>query len=292
MGYALIMLSTVLFGGQFIALNAYQDKNKKTFRSILFFCLLFSFTVAFIFVSLNGFYVGFSVYTLLLSLTAAVIQMILQFAGIKALSMGRVEIYSLFNVAGGMSIAYIFGITYFHEEIKILHIIGLILIFLCLFIPIIFERKEGGKTRWLFWLICALVFAANGFFGTVNKIHIVSNQGLSIREYMFYVYSWIFVISLLSLLVASIKRVDKVKPLFNAQGILFALLYGVLNGFGMFMQYMFADTIPVSILFPLSNAGTIVFSLIIGSIVYRKKPKLQDLIQLAIAAAGMVLFFF
>ena len=292
MGYALIMLSTVLFGGQFIALNAYQDKNKKTFRSILFFCLLFSFTVAFIFVSLNGFYVGFSVYTLLLSLTAAVIQMILQFAGIKALSMGRVEIYSLFNVAGGMSIAYIFGITYFHEEIKILHIIGLILIFLCLFIPIIFERKEGGKTRWLFWLICALVFAANGFFGTVNKIHIVSNQGLSIREYMFYVYSWIFVISLLSLLVASIKRVDKVKPLFNAQGILFALLYGVLNGFGMFMQYMFADTIPASILFPLSNAGTIVFSLIIGSIVYCKKPKLQDLIQLAIAAAGMVLFFF
>lgn len=292
MGYALIMLSTVLFGGQFIALNAYQDKNKKTFRSILFFCLLFSFTVAFIFVSLNGFYVGFSVYTLLLSLTAAVIQMILQFAGIKALSMGRVEIYSLFNVAGGMSIAYIFGITYFHEEIKILHIIGLILIFLCLFIPIIFERKEGGKTRWLFWLICALVFAANGFFGTVNKIHIVSNQGLSIREYMFYVYSWIFVISLLSLLVASIKRVDKVKPLFNAQGIIFALLYGVLNGFGMFMQYMFADTIPASILFPLSNAGTIVFSLIIGSIVYRKKPKLQDLIQLAIAAAGMVLFFF
>ena len=292
MGYALIMLSTVLFGGQFIALNAYQDKNKKTFRSILFFCLLFSFTVAFIFVSLNGFYVGFSVYTLLLSLTAAVIQMILQFAGIKALSMGRVEIYSLFNVAGGMSIAYIFGITYFHEEIKILHIIGLILIFLCLFIPIIFERKEGGKTRWLFWLICALVFAANGFFGTVNKIHIVSNQGLSIREYMFYVYSWIFVISLLSLLVTSIKRVDKVKPLFNAQGILFALLYGVLNGFGMFMQYMFADTIPASILFPLSNAGTIVFSLIIGSIVYRKKPKLQDLIQLAIAAAGMVLFFF
>ncbi len=292
MGYALIMLSTVLFGGQFIALNAYQDKNKKTFRSILFFCLLFSFTVAFIFVSLNGFYVGFSVYTLLLSLTAAVIQMILQFAGIKALSMGRVEIYSLFNVAGGMSIAYIFGITYFHEEIKILHIIGLILIFLCLFIPIIFERKEGGKTRWLFWLICALVFAANGFFGTVNKIHIVSNQGLSIREYMFYVYSWIFVISLLSLLFTSIKRVDKVKPLFNAQGILFALLYGVLNGFGMFMQYMFADTIPASILFPLSNAGTIVFSLIIGSIVYRKKPKLQDLIQLAIAAAGMVLFFF
>ena len=218
--------------------------------------------------------------------------MILQFAGLKALSMGRVEIYSLFNVAGGMSIAYIFGITYFHEEIKILHIIGLILIFLCLFIPIIFERKEGGKTRWLFWLICALVFAANGFFGTVNKIHIVSNQGLSIREYMFYVYSWIFVISLLSLLVTSIKRVDKVKPLFNAQGILFALLYGVLNGFGMFMQYMFADTIPASILFPLSNAGTIVFSLIIGSIVYRKKPKLQDLIQLAIAAAGMVLFFF
>ena len=105
-------------------------------------------------------------------------------------------------------------------------------------------------------------------------------------------YSWIFVISLISLLIASIKRVDKVKPLLNVKGIIFAVLYGLLNGFGMFMQYMFADKVPASVLFPLSNAGCIVFSLIIGSIVYRKKPKLQDIIQLSIALAGMVLFFF
>lgn len=292
MEYTLIVLSTILFGGQFIALNAYQDQNKKTFRSVLLFCLLFAFTGAFIFLSLNGFLMGFSIYTLLISLSAAAVQMILQFAGIKALSMGRVEIYSLFNVAGGMSVAYIFGITYFQEEIKVLHIIGLVLIILCLVIPVIFEKKEGIKTRWIFWLICILVFLANGFFGTINKMHIVSGKGLSIKEYMFYMYSWIFVISLISLLIASIKRVDKVKPLLNVKGIIFAVLYGLLNGFGMFMQYMFADKVPASVLFPLSNAGCIVFSLIIGSIAYRKKPKLQDIIQLSIALAGMVLFFF
>lgn len=292
MEYALIVLSTVLFGGQFIALNAYQDQNKKSFRSILLFCFIFSLTGALIFLSFSGFLIGFSVYTLLLSLLAASIQMILQFVGIKALSMGRVEIYSLFNVAGGMSVAYIFGITYFQEEIKIVHIIGLILIFLCLLVPVIFEKKEGMKIRWIFWLICILVFLANGFFGVVNKIHIVSNKGLSIKEYMFYMYSWISVISLLSLLFASIRKVDQVKPLINKKGILFAFIYGLLNGFGMLMQYMFADVIPASILFPLSNAGCIIFSLIIGSIVYLKKPKLQDIIQLVIALVGMILFFF
>ena len=292
MEYALIVLSTILFGGQFIALNAYQDQNKKSIRSILFFCSIFSFVVAFIFLCFNGFLIGFSIYTLLISLAAASIQIVLQFAGIKALSMGRVEIYSFFNVAGGMSVAYIFGITYFNEAIKAFHIVGLVLIILCLLIPVFFEKKDDKKSSWLFWIICILVFLANGFFGTINKMHIVSLKGLSIKEYMFYVYSWIFVISTISLMFSSIKNTDKVTPLVSVKGIGFAALYGILNGFGMFMQYMYADVVPASILFPLSNAGCIIFSLIIGSIAYRKKPKLQDIIQLLIAVTGMTLFFF
>ena len=292
MEYALIVLSTILFGGQFIALNAYQEQNKKSIRSILFFCSIFSFVVAFIFLCFNGFFIGFSIYTLLISLAAASIQIILQFAGIKALSMGRVEIYSFFNVAGGMSVAYIFGITYFNEAIKAFHIVGLVLIILCLLIPVFFEKKDDKKSSWLFWIICVLVFLANGFFGTINKMHIVSLKGLSIKEYMFYVYSWIFVISTISLMFSSIKNTNKVEPLFNVKGIGFAVLYGILNGFGMLMQYMYADVVPASILFPLSNAGCIIFSLIIGSIAYRKKPKLQDIIQLLIAVTGMTLFFF
>lgn len=292
MEYALIVLSTVLFGTQFIALNAYQNQNKNSFRSILLFCLTFSFAGAFIFLSLNKFNINFSVYTLLLALLAASIQIVLQIVGIKALSMGRVEIYSLFNVAGGMSVAYIFGIAYFKEEIKILHIVGLILILLCLVVPIFFEKKDSKEIRWIFWLICILVFLANGFFGVVNKIHIVSQKGLSINEYMFYMYSWIFVISTISFFIFSIKKKYEVKQLINIKGMLFAFIYGLLNGFGMFMQYMYADVIPASILFPLSNAGCIVFSLIIGCIVYRKKPKLQDIIQFSVALAGMILFFF
>ena len=292
MEYALIVLSTILFGGQFIALNAYQDQNKKSIRSILFFCSIFSFVVAFIFLCFNGFLIGFSIYTLLISLAAASIQIVLQFAGIKALSMGRVEIYSFFNVAGGMSVAYIFGITYFNETIKAFHIVGLVLIILCLLIPVFFEKKDDKKSGWLFWIICVLVFLANGFFGTINKMHIVSLKGLSIKEYMFYVYSWIFVISTISLMFSSIKNTDKVTPLVSVKGIGFAALYGILNGFGMLMQYMYANVVPASILFPLSNAGCIIFSLIIGSIAYRKKPKLQDIIQLLIAITGMTLFFF
>ncbi|MBE6136304.1 MAG: hypothetical protein E7181_03460 [Erysipelotrichaceae bacterium] len=292
MEYFLIVLSTVLFGGQFIALDAYQAKNGKSYKSILLFCSLFAFTGAFIFLALNGFIIGFSVYTLLMSLLAAGIQMLLQFAGLKALSLGRVEIYSLFNVAGGMSVAYIFGITYFQEAIKWWHIIGLVLILLCLLIPVIFEKKGDKKSSWIFWILCIGVFLANGFFGTINKMHIVSGNGLSIKEYMFYMYSWIFIISTLSFFFLAMFNKKEAKELWNYKPVLFGVLYGLLNGFGMFMQYMFADTIPASILFPLSNAGCIVFSLIIGCIAYRKKPKLQDIAQIVVALIGMSLFFF
>lgn len=288
--YSLIILSTVLFGGQFIALNFYQNKNGKSYRSIFLFCLLFAFVGAFLFLCLARFNIHFSWYTFLYASLAAVIQIFLQIVGIKALSLGKVEIYTLFNVAGGMSVAYLFGITYFNEPVKVIHIIGLILILLALVVPIIFDRKNKIKTHWIFWILCLLVFASNGFFGSVNKIHIMSGQGLSIYEYMFYVYLMIFIITSICFATSFIKYKNENKELINVKGFIFALLYGLVNSTGMFLQYAFADKVPASILFPLSNGGCIIFALIIGSIVYRKIPSLADIIEFVIALGGMVLF--
>ena len=44
MEIALIVLSAILFGGQFIALDAYQNQNKKSISSILLFLFIFSIT--------------------------------------------------------------------------------------------------------------------------------------------------------------------------------------------------------------------------------------------------------
>ena len=288
--YALIILSTVLFGGQFIALNAYQGKNGKSFHSILFFCSIFSLTGALVFLALNGFKMSFSWYTVMYASIAAIIQIGLQIAGIKALSMGRVEIYTLFNVAGGMSVAYIFGITYFHEAIKAAHIIGMALVLIALLVPVIFDQKSPQKSHILFWIMCFLVFLSNGFFGSINKIHIVSGKGLSIKEYMFYMYFCIFLMSSISFGIMALFKKDNTKVLFNPWALLFAFSYGLVNSVGMFLQYSYADKVPASILFPLSNGGTLVFGLIIGCIAYRKKPTLPDIIQISIAIIGMVLF--
>ena len=289
--YSLIIISTVLFGSQFIALNAYQDKNGKSIKSILLFCSLFSLIGAFIFLALTGFRVSFSNYTLLYAFIASIIQLVLQIVGIKALSLGRVEIYTLFNVAGGMSVAYIFGVTYFHEQLKIAHIFGLIIILIALIVPVIFDKKVNQKSKIIFWILCLLVFLSNGFFGSVNKIHIVSGMGLSIKEYMFYMYLSLFMTSSLSFGILSIFKRDESKPLFNVQGMMFAIIYGLVNSVGMFLQYSYADKIPASILFPLSNAGSLIFGLIIGCIAYKRKPTTVDIVQLVIALVGMVLFF-
>lgn len=288
--YVLIIISTVLFGGQFIALNAYQDKNGKSFRSIFFFCAIFSLTGAVVFFALNGFNVSFSWYTLLFALSAAVIQILLQITGIKALSMGRVEIYTLFNVAGSMSVAYIFGITYFQEAIKVEHLIGVGLVLIALLVPVIYEKQSRKKSRALFWIMCILVFLSNGFFGAINKIHIVSGQGLSIKEYMFYMYLCMFLITSISFGLAALFKKGDSKTLLNPRGFFFAFLYGLVNSVGMFLQYSYADKVPASILFPLSNGGALVFGLIIGCIAYKKKPTIPDIIQISIGIVGMILF--
>ena len=87
-----------------------------------------------------------------------------------------------------------------------------------------------------------------------------------------------------------IDKKDKTKVLFNPWAILFAFIYGLVNSVGMFLQYSYADRIPASILFPLSNGGALVFGLIIGCIAYKRKPTLSDIFQVFTAIAGMVLF--
>lgn len=290
LGYTLIILSTVLFGGQFIALDAYQKANGKINRSVLFFTSFFALVGAFLFICLTGFQISFSWYTALFAGIAAIIQISLQFFGIKALSRGRVEVYSLFNVAGGMCVAYLFGITYFSEPIKNLHIIGVVLILSALVVPIISDKQEHKKSDWIFYMLCVLVFLANGFFGVINKIHIVSGEGLSIKEYLFYVYTFIFLFSFIPLCFTFLKKDKQTSALFKKKGFIFACLYGLLNSVGMFLQYNFADQIPATVLFPLSNGGCIIFSLIIGCLFCWKKPKLYDIIQIVIAAIGMSLF--
>ena len=100
----------------------------------------------------------------------------------------------------------------------------------------------------------------------------------------------IFILTTTSFGVMAIFKKDSTKVLFNPWAILFAFIYGLVNSVGMFLQYSYADRIPASILFPLSNGGALLFGLIIGCIAYKKKPTLPDIIQASIAVAGMVLF--
>ena len=103
-------------------------------------------------------------------------------------------------------------------------------------------------------------------------------------------YACIFVVSSLSFFEIALFKKEQTKALMNPWGLLFAFLYGLVNSVGMFLQYSYADKVPASILFPLSNGGALVFGLIIGCIAYRKKPTLPDIIQIIVAAIGMVLF--
>ena len=290
LGYILIILSTVLFGGNFIALDAYQKNNGKLIRSVLFFSSFYALLGAFVFACITGFHISFSWYTVLYASLAALIQIAHQFFAIKALARGRVEVYSLFSVSGAMSVAYLFGILYFDEPLKILHIIGIVLILSSLIVPLIADKQEHKKSDWVFYLLSILSFFAVGFFGVVNKIHINSGLGLSINEFLFYEFAAISIFSIIPLCFGFIKKDKVTVTLFNKKGFFFALLYGLFNSVGMFLQYCFADQIPASVLFPLSNGGCIVFSLIIGCLFYRKKPKISDIIQIVIASAGMALF--
>ncbi len=222
--------------------------------------------------------------SLLLAFIYSVLLILAQWFYTMALSRGKVGIsatvYSL-----GFVLPTLSGVFFFDESIGIINALGIAAVFPTIIISGLkpkkmVENKDNGTYN--IPLITAML--ASGGLGIVQKVQQHSEAASERDVFLFVAFCLSSLISLAAYFAAS--KSDT--PLAPRKGA-FAALVGVCFALCNILNTTLAGRLPSAVFFPLLNVGSILFSLVLGIIIYHERITKCDAAILSLATLAIVL---
>lgn len=170
--YLALVLSALIFSSQFLITRQYQRRNGTGFMSSVRLSLFAYATIALFFlvkgsIAFGRLNVGFSFFTLGMTLGVAVVSLSCAYMGIKVLSVGDMSVYSVFMMLGSMVLPSLAGILFFGESFGWLKAVALLLMIVAVIISIGGKKKISAKA--IAYYIG--IFVMNGLIGVFFTVH-------------------------------------------------------------------------------------------------------------------------
>lgn len=317
--YVLLFTSALLFAGQFLLTKLFQKYNGQGLQSTLKLTIFAYLTIAIFFfvkaqIGAQSIKFGFSIFTLLMTLGISVISISCVYLSIKVLSFANMSVYSMFMMIGSIIMPSLVGLIFYKETLTWLKAICIILVLVAVVLTIKVD-KQGSSLK---ALICYVgVFFLNGMIGVLFTIH--QNQP-NLSAYSEYVdgilvsnsdvfMSWYgistVIVSLVAFIILKISNAKKKQEISQTQNkcsllkvlivsLIVAVSYGLTNGFGNY--FISISTTPnalgSSITFPIVDGGTIVFSTLLGVLIYKEKLSFKTIVSCVLIVISTILFMF
>lgn len=280
--YILVSIAVVMYGFMFFTSSEYQKNCGNSLRAALVYSLC-TYTTGFVILFIiNKFRFELTVFSVLISLAAAVNLLIYSFCSMKSLGKINLSLYSVFAMLGGMMLPSIIGILVYGEELTVGKLICYSILIVALFMTV---EKGGAKGGYGYY---AGIFICNGMSGVFAKIYEsapynkASESGYSVQ-----IALWVIVLS--SILLAFNKG-EKIK--INKKAIACTVGGGLLSNVGNLLQLIGLADMPASIQFPFVTGGTMIVSTVICAFT-PNKPKKKEIASVIVSFAGiMVLCLF
>ncbi|MCR5484689.1 MAG: DMT family transporter [Clostridiales bacterium] len=290
MDYLILVIGALMCSVQFLFIKLYQKTAGESLKGSMIFSFFGSVFSAIIVLVCGKFSIEFSVFSLLLAFFVSVVGISVTAVGIKTMQMGKLSVYTLFMMLGGMILPFILGVTFLGERPSVCCIIACIIVAAALCIPAL-EKTDGKKSPPIFFVLCAGLFFLNGSYSCLNKLHQINKNAVDTFSFLFLVFMWMM---LITGLVIIFSRFDKKTPpvKVTGKGVLAALGYAAFSSAGSICLVGSAKHVNASLLFPVVTGGTIVFSALCGWIFYKEKPNRYAVVEIVMAVAATILFMF
>lgn len=330
--YILLFCSALIFSLQFLITKQYQRRNGTGFLSSVRLSLFAYLAIALFFfvkgcITFKGLNFGFSWFTLLMTILVGVVSLSCVYMGIKVLSVGDMSIYSVFMMLGSLVLPSLVGVIFYDEKLTLLKGIALLCMFGAIILSVSGVDKSKLTAKALLYYLG--IFVMNGMIGVLFTIHqnqpawtaspILNEGTLEVNNDVFMTWYGLSTVILCSVFYLTFFIVKKVKGTQKREetvaqdeavaqdvavgesvlkgfliSVALAAVYGLCNGLGDYFIALATQphALGSSVTFPIINGGTILFSTIIGVVLYKEKLKLTTIISLALVITATVMFMF
>ena len=303
MDYFLLFLAVLCIAVQFNVNKAYQKNFVRGMKDMFFFpfagaCVnLIFFT--FLSVVMHGGMPGFTGFSFVVSIVFALIGALSSLVGILIMKYGKMSVYSVFMMLGGMILPYFYGLFFLSETISAARVIGLLILVCALPCSVIShdgKEKPAGATSKFFFMLCIFIFVLNGLTSITAKTHAISDYALPAANFIVYVNIWSICINGTAFFVfkhhqqkAGSAETAEAKPNIN-RAFITAAVFAIIGGTGFLLQLIAAETVPAVAMFPFVTGGAIVLSTICAWIFFKEKIGKPALAGIIMAICGTLLF--
>ncbi len=304
MDYLFILIADILLAVVFTFNKIYQKHEGSDIKAGLKANCVIGAFCSVIFFALSGFRFEITPYSLVMALLMTAVTTSYSILGYKVLKQGKVAIYAMFLMAGGMTLPYIWGLFFAGEEFSILRTIGLIIIL----VSVVLTNFDKSKPSKMQIILCIIIFFLNGCSSIVSKMHqapITLSSMLGIEKLFENVSSTSFVllastvkfavcgILYFAISFATKREGESVVPFKKGRTLkplLILLCCAVADGVSYYFQLRGAINLDAGVLYPLICGGSIVATAIAGYIAFREKLSRITLIGIILCIGGMSLF--
>ena len=285
--YLIPLGCSFLFSVQFAFNKHYEARMGQSLKASAYFCLTMSAAAAVLVLAMNRFAFAFSLFSCVMALLLAADSMLCTVCSLRAVHLGSLSVYTLFLMLGGMLVPSVLGVAVLGETIGLFRKLGFLLIFLALLVPV-FDRKSRQKSSAHFFVFCFLLFLLNGANSCITKLHQINAQAVDTNSFLAMNYVFEFAAAGLFLLCANTGRRKNLS--LDKKSVAFAVAYALVNAVGSFGLVSCAKTLDASLLYPLITGGTILFSALVGFVLFKEKPTVYSAIGMVLAVAATVLY--
>ncbi len=285
MNYILLALATFMVTAQNIFTKEYSRKGT---NGPLIYSAMATVAALIVFVISGRFQFSFNSGLTVYALCFALAFSASLIGATVAIGCGPLSISNLI-INYSLVIPALYGIIFLHEPVKLTMGIGFLLVLVSLALINIRKNEEKHRNWNMKWVISAgIAFIGNGMCSTVQRMQQIAFQGRYKSEFM--IFSLAIVAAVL--FISAGFRERKTIRLSIKAGWYLSVLYGICNGLTNLFVMILGNLVPLSLMFPVISAGSLVFSTGASIFIYKERLTMPQLLGVSLGICSVILLNF
>lgn len=198
------------------------------------------------------------------------------YCGYKALSLGPLSLTSLI-VSFSVVFPLLYGIVFCDEKLSMVKCAGFVFLVLAIVAAnvsgnVSYNAKEINNGSFIWKIFVFATFVCNGLCSVLQKMHQIKYPGMYCSEFMLFA----MLVCCIIFFAANLK-ITKLKAYKTIKGKRYAALSGIANAVSNYSLIVLAGYENASIMYPVISAGTILATMIFGTMIFKERLKYNQI---------------